>query len=148
MAIEEVLAKEFTWKVDDGTDSDTFVEIEGLNSVSPSPSKNDADTTTYNDDWVTHLVATRGLEIEMEGVYMEDPSDGSRDPGQEQVEAAAEKTGTGSTVPFQCETPGGTIIEFDASVSTTPFGIGGGGGNEDPAGFSATLTVSGKPTVT
>ena len=53
MALSKVLAKEFDWKVDDGTDTSTFVDIGGLNSVSPSPTKNDADTTTYDEDWLT-----------------------------------------------------------------------------------------------
>ena len=146
MAISEVLAKEFTYEIDDGTEIGTFVEIGGLNSVSPSSSKNDADVTTYADNWVRHLVASRGLELTLGGIYLEDPSTGDRDAGQEQMEVAATKFGSASLVPFQITTPGGAIVSFDASVNAT--GVGTGGGNEDPAGFSYTVTVSGKPTVT
>ena len=148
MSLGKVLAKEFTWKIDDGTDTGTYIEIKGLNNISPSTTKNDADISDFNDDWLAHLVASRGLEFTIEGYHIEDASDGSRDPGQEQVEAAAEKVGAESLVPFQIQTPGGTVIDFEASVDAPPFGVGNGGGNEDAAGFTATLTVSGKPTVT
>lgn len=147
MALSKVLAKEFTWEIDDGTDTSTFVEIGGLNSVSLSPSKNDADTTTFDEDWVSHLVSTRGLEVALEGLYMEDASTGDRDAGQEQVEAAIAEVGSASIVPFQVTSPGGTVIAFNASVNGEPFGMGGGGGNDDATSFSYTLTVSGKPTV-
>jgi len=145
MALSKVLAKEFDWKVDDGTDTDTFVDIGGLNSVSPSPTKNDADTTTYDEDWVTHLVSTRGLEFTLEGVHIEDPDTGDRDSGQERMEEVAELVGSGSVVPFEVTSPGGNTITFSASVNATPFGASTGGGNDDAAGFSYTLTVSGKP---
>lgn len=147
MALSKVLAKEFTWEIDDGTDTDTYVEIGGLNSVSLSPTKNDADTTTFSEDWVSHLVSTRGLEVTLEGLYMEDSATGDRDAGQEQVEAAIAEVGSASIKSFQAVTPGGTTITFDASVNGEPFGMGGGGGNDDATSFSYTLTVSGKPTV-
>lgn len=147
MALSKVLAKEFTWEIDDGTDTDTYVEIGGINSVSVSPTKNDADTTTYDEDWLTHLVSTRGLEFTLEGIYIEDPDDGSRDSGQEQAELVAQEVGSSSLVPFEITTPGGTVISFDASVNANPFGSSTGGGNDDPAGFSYTISVSGKPSV-
>jgi len=147
MALGKVLAKEFTWEVDDGTNTGTYVEIGGLNNVSLSPTKNDADTTTFDENWVSHLVSTRGLEVTLEGLYIEDPGTGGRDTGQEQVEAAIAEVGSASIVPFQVTSPGGTVIGFNASVNGEPFGMGGGGGNDDATSFSYTLTVSGQPTV-
>ena len=145
MSLGEVLARDFTWEIDDG--ADTFVEIGGLTSVEPSGNMNEADTTTYDSEgWIERLAASRSLEISMEGQYQEDPTDGTRDSGQEQVEAAGEKVGTDSKVPFQVTTPGGTTITFEAIVNTQGFGLGTGGGNDDPAGWGATLMTSGKPT--
>lgn len=148
MAVAKVLARDFTWEIDDGLGTSTFVEIGGLTSVSPSPTKNDADTTDFDSDgWLEHMVASRGLSFSLEGHYLEDTSDGSRDPGQERVEAVAQLVGADSVVPFQITTPGGTVISCNVSCDASPFGASGGGGNDDPASWSATINVSGKPTV-
>lgn len=148
MAVTKVLARGFDFEVDDGLETSSFLAIGGINTFSVSPSKNDAETTDFDSEgWAEHLVASRGLEIELEGYYMEDEEDGTRDEGQERIEEVAELIGAESIVPFRMTTPGGTTIAMNVSVNASPFGTSTGGGNDDPAGWSATLVVSGKPTI-
>ena len=145
MALAKQLARLFDFEIDDGASG--FVQINGITSFSPSTEKNDADLTTFDSEgWTEHIVASRGLSFEMEGYHIEDSGDGSRDEGQQRLEEIGQLVGADSVVPFQVTTPGGTTISMDVSVDSPMFGQSTGGGNDDPAGWSATLTVSGKPT--
>lgn len=148
MTATKILARDHgkQWEINTGTSqSPTWTRIKGLNSWSPSPSKNDADTTGFDDDgWTAHMVASRGGEFTLSGHYLEDPDTGDRDPGQEAVETLANAVGYDSLKEFRFTSPGGIQISFSASASVTS----GGGGNDDPSAWEATLTVSGKLTKT
>lgn len=147
MALGKQLARLFDFEIDDGTDTSTFVQINGITSFSPSTEKNDADITDFDSEgWQEHIVASRGLSFDVEGYHVEDEADGTRDSGQERLEELSQNVGNDSTAPFKITTPGGNEITMDVSVDAPMFGQSTGGGNDDPAGWSATLTVSGKPT--
>ncbi len=143
MAVTAILARDFKFEIDTGTTgTPEWVEIKGINSFSWDSSKNDADTTTFQDDGVqSHIVASRGYELTLEGLLLEDPDTGERDPGQKAVEELASKIGPASIGNFRMTYPSGKVKGFKASAN-----IGGpGGGNDDPASWSVTLTISGKP---
>lgn len=146
MAVVKTLARDWDFFANTGTDeTPTWVPINGINSASWGVTKNDADTTTYDDEGnATHLVASRGKNVTLSGIFMEDPDNGDRDPGQEACETWAEAIGPDSLRKFKAQTPGGTTIIGLASCSVNP----GGGGNDDPTAWECAVTWSGKPDVT
>lgn len=118
----------------------TYTQIKGINSIGLSPQTNRADTTDFDDDGdLAHIVASRGLQMTLEGFRMEDESGGDRDPGQAAVETLAEAKGNASIGTFRITSPGGEVWTFNASAEVTPMG----GGNDDPSAWSATLETSG-----
>ena len=146
MALGKQLARLFSFSIDDGASG--MVDIKGITSFSPSQEKNDADLTTFSSaGWIGHIVASRGVSFEIEGYHIEDEGTGDRDPGQGRIEEIGQLVGSGSVVPFEMTSPGGTVVTMNVSVDSPMFGQSTGGGNDDPAGWSCTLTGSGKPTV-
>lgn len=144
----KVLARDFGFAVNTGTaGSPVWVDIAGLSSFSLSPSANDANTTTFDDEgWISHMKASRGGSMSAEGQFIEDESDGSRDPGQEAVEAWAMEIGQSSLKQFRITTPGGSTLVWDASV-VVPIGTGGGGGTDDASSWKMDVTFSGAPEI-
>lgn len=139
MAAVKVLAR--GWKVYIRTAPSVYTEIKGLNTLTFDGEKSDADTTSFDTaGWTTHVVATRSMSLSLEGYFLEDPADMSRDAGQSAVETLGEAVGASSLGVFKLASPAGTIKYFQASASVS----GIGGGNEDPTGWSAELTVSGQ----
>ena len=147
MSLGKQLARTFDFAIHDGTN---YVDIGGVTSFSPSPEKNDADTTTFDSDgWVEHIVASRGLSFDIEGLHIEDAATGNRDAGQEELEDLAMEMGHDAMCTFRLTRPHtGSQVYMTVSVQAPPEGISTGGGNDDPAGWSATLNVSGKPVTT
>jgi len=138
MAVTKCLARGFIFEIN--TVSTTFVRIKGINQWGHSPADNDADTTDFDDAGaMSHLKASHGDEFTLTGFYLEDPDDGSRDPGQEAVEALSVEVGPDSLKGFRITSPGGVVKTFTASAKTTV----GGGGTDDPASWECTLKVSG-----
>lgn len=145
MSITDTLARDDgAFDINTGTkEAPVWTPIGGLNSWSPSPQKNDADTTKFsNQGWQSHLPASRGLEHTISGLVQVDPSTGDRDPGQAAVETLATKMGPDGIGQFRHTMTGGTVNTFEASVNVTR----GGGGNDDPSAWEATLLMSGPPT--
>jgi hypothetical protein len=137
----KIPARDWDFHINTGTEgAPTWVELKGLNTWSHSPTKNDADTTTFDDDGrLSHMPISRGDAFTFEGLFKEDPADGSRDPGQEAVEAAAAAVGTAGLKQFRMTSPGGTTKTFMASYNVTQ----GGGANDDPTAWSTEVTVDG-----
>lgn len=124
------------------TNSPVWTRIKGINNLTPSPSKNDADITDFDSEgWAEHFVAGRSMEFSIAGHYLVDPLDGTRDPGQKAVEELGLEVGIDSVGTFRFSPPGEKPIEFEASANVTA----GGGGNDDPTAWEASLTVTGKP---
>lgn len=145
MTVTDTLARDDgAWDVNTGTvESPVWTPIGGLNSWSPSPSKNDADTTKFaNQGWQSHLPASRGLEHTLSGMVQVDPSSGARDPGQAKCEALSRLMGVAGIGQFRHTMTGGTVNTFEGSVNVTR----GGGGNDDPSAWECTITMSGPPT--
>jgi hypothetical protein len=139
VAVTKVLARGWTFEVDK---VGTWVPIKGINSFSPSPEANTADTTDFDSaGWNENMVASRGLSVSLEGLYLEDVANGDQDEGQEHVEYLGTLIGPASVGKFRMTSPGGRTKVFFATANVTS----GGGGNDDPAAWSAELTVTGQP---
>lgn len=143
MAATEVLARGFVFELNTGTVAvPVWTAVGGINSWSHSPVANDADTTTFDDDGrMSHMKASRGDSFTLNGLYQEDPDDGTRDAGQEAVEAWADEIGPASRKQFRISSPSTvpTVKTFMATATVTA----GGGGNDDPTTWSVVVTVDG-----
>ncbi|AZO95281.1 hypothetical protein [Halocella sp. SP3-1] len=141
---KKIPAKDWKFEVDDGTDTDTFAEVKGLNTFSIEPSSNRTDVTDFDSNGDEEgYISTRGKAITLEGNYLEDTSTGDRDPGQERIEAVGELTGADSIVSFRITSPGGTTYTFDVTVDSA---FATGGGHQDNTAWTANLTRSGSTT--
>jgi len=143
MAVTKCLARDWIVEIGDGGATPVWTEIKGINTLTFGSSKNDADTTSFDNGGVnTHLVASRGYTLTLEGFYMIDVETGDREPGQQLVEELADKIGPSSIGQFRLTDPAGLVRTFSASANIGDVG----GGNDDPTSWGAELTISGKPT--
>lgn len=142
MTLKKVLARD--WNLEILVDA-AYVEVLGLTSFGFGNSKTDADTKTFDTDgWDEHIVAGRGRSLSCDAKYLEDPADGSRDPGQAAVEAAALLIGHDSTATFRLTSPGGVTKVFSGSVNMKDVG----GGVNDSTSWGCDILVSGTVTAT
>lgn len=120
-----------------------WVPVGGINSWSPSPTLNRADTTKFSDQGhQSHLPASLGLSLTFGGFRQVDAANGQRDPGQAAVEELSQKLGPNGLAQFRHSRVGGKVTTFWASAAVTD----GGGGNDDPDAWSVELQRSGTPT--
>lgn len=145
MPVTDTLARDDgAWDINTGTEaSPVWTPIGGLNSWTPSPGKNTADTTKFvNQGWGSHLVASRTLEHTLSGFVQVDPVTGVRDAGQAACENLARQMGVASIGQFRHTMTGGTVNTFSGSVQVSR----GGGGNDDPSAWEVVIEMSGPPT--
>ncbi|MGM0437492.1 MAG: phage tail tube protein [Bacillota bacterium] len=147
MALGKQLARTFDFAIYDGT---SYQDIKGVTSFSPSREKNDADITDFDSGgWLEHIVASRSASFDIEGYHIEDDADGSRDAGQEELETLATQMGNDAMATLRLSGPGDqNEVYMTVSVDAPMNGISTGGGNDDPAGWAATLNMSGEPMTT
>jgi hypothetical protein len=138
MAIQKVLARGWKFEVESTTPG-TYLEVKGLQQIEFSGDDSLSDTTDFNSNgWAEHMVAERKSSVSVEALYLEDPSTGSRDPGQARVEVIAGLIGNNSLGKFRLTSPGGTIKNFSASAKLST-----GGSRNDPTNWKASFEVSG-----
>lgn len=149
MGATKVLAKGWIFEIDTDplattpTGTPVWTRIKGVNTFSVEDSKTDANTSDFDSDADEHIPVRRGKQVTLEGYYLEDVSNGDRDPGQEAVEEYGRMVGLDALATFRMTSPGGKVFQFKASVNMgSP-----GGGNDDPTNWSATLTRSGETTI-
>lgn len=144
MATTKIPARDFTIEIDAGSPGPpAFIPIGGLNSLTPSPSTNRSDTTDFDSNGqAEHMVMERGLEFTISGHHLEDALTGARDPGQAAVETLARAVGLAALGSFRVTSPGGNVDSFTGSAEVTTAG----GGHNDPAAWSAKITISGAVT--
>lgn len=144
----KVLSRDYDFDLNTGTHgSPVWAPVHGILSFTFGFTGNNANTTTFDDEgWVTHLKASRGATLGIQGQVIEDESDGTRDAGQAACEAWALEIGQSSIKEFRITTPGGTTVIINASA-TAPVGAGDGGGNDDASGWKLDLEMSGAPAV-
>lgn len=138
----EMLARDYTFEINTGSiASPVWVEIGGLNTWTHSPSSKDADTTKFYDGGrESSMKTTRGDEFTLSGFKSLDDTVTARDPGQVAVETVDAAVGRDSRAQFRItEDDTGEAKSFLATVQVTS----GGGGNDDPVKWEATLKVTG-----
>lgn len=122
-----------------------WVPIGGINSWSPSPTLNKADTSKFsNQGNLSHLPVSKGMSITLTGFRQVDHVTGDRDPGQVACENLMEQLGPDGIAEFRHSRAGGKVTVFKGSCTVTD----GGGGNDDPDAWSVTIERSGIPTTT
>jgi hypothetical protein len=143
MAIQKILARGWKFEVESSTPG-TYLEVKGLEQIEFSGDDSTVDTTDFNSSgWAEHMVAERKSSVSVEAQYLEDPSTGDRDPGQERVEAIAVLIGNSSLGHFKLTSPGGTIKSFSASAKMST-----GGSRNDVTSWKSSFEVSGQITIT
>lgn len=146
MATTKINARDWTFEIGDGDPGGTgevYTEIGGINTMTIGREAEDTDTTTFESAGnAEHEVMQRGRTFEVEGFYLEDVADGTRDPGQEMVETVGDAVGTNSLRNLRITSPGGTTLTQQVSVEVGDVG----GGNNDKTSWSATFTRSGATT--
>jgi hypothetical protein len=136
--MRKVLTREFLVEVSDG---DSNLPIGGIRTITLNTSKTDADTTDFDSGgWAEHFVGERSASVTLDGVYIEDPDSGDRDPGQARCEALALLVGPASMGEFTITSPAGAARVFSGSVQVS----GPSGGRNEASTWQAVLTVSGQ----
>jgi hypothetical protein len=141
MAREKVNARDWVVEINTGTEAvPVWTQIGGLTSFTIDRNDEETDTTDFDSGGLEeHHVMQRGKTIGLEGFYLEDPADESRDPGQAAVEALAEAVGAASLKQFRFQSPAGNgrVAKFSAKLGTV------GGGNNDKTSWAVELKRSG-----
>jgi hypothetical protein len=118
-----------------------YVAIGGLDTFAIGRDSKDTDLTTYASAGSKEgQVMERGKTLKLDGFRLQDQNTGALDPGQKLVEALADGLGDASLGTIRFAAPGDTTYEV-----WTAFAVLGdtGGGNNDKAKWSVTLTRSG-----
>lgn len=144
MAVDKILAKNFPIYINTGAEgAPTWTQIKGINSVTRAPSTTTVDGRDYDSGTrLEPMVVNRGDTFTASGFRMQDESTGTRDAGQQAVEDSSKLTGQSAREQYQIQGPGGTTITFKANAEVNDLG----GGADDLATWSATLTVVGDVT--
>lgn len=141
MSYDTIPANNFPLYIQTG--ESTWVKVGGINTITLTPSRRDADTTTFdNAGWDRSTTVSRGLTVTAAGFALYDAA-GVKDPGQVACEAISEEIGVAARGTFRIHTPGSTAYEFTGDVNVTAFG----GGANDVAEWSIEVRVSEPTTV-
>lgn len=139
---QPVLMRQFTLSVSDGEEAPSQLEVAGLQTLTHQPSDESADASHFGSAGRTQsLIVSRGDQFTASGLRMEDEEDGTRDPGQERIEALSRLIGQAGIGDYVIQFPGGGTVSFKATASVPMFG----GGTNDLSTWEATLTVYGTP---
>lgn len=144
MSYDTVPASTFPLSIQTGTElAPAWTEVGGINSITVTPSRRDADTTTFaNAGWDQATVVGRGATVAASGFALYDAA-GVKDPGQVACEALADEIGAAARGTFRVTLPGGKAFEFSGDVNVTPFG----GGVSDVARWEMEIRVATPPSV-
>lgn len=143
MAGVKINARDIILEIQDS--DDTWIEIDGLTSVTINKSENEenVDTTTFaSEGHYEQEIMQRGATMTLEGFLLQDDT-GTQDPGQARCEDIATMMAQDSVGRVRHRHPNeNEWREWDATVSVGEQG----GGNNAKTSWNATLTRSGKPT--
>lgn len=144
MTNETYLAREHELETNTGTTaSPTWTVVRGWTNLSPSAeTERTDDTHAHSGGWAQSKIAQRGMSFSLDLQVLRN-AQGVLDPGQQHLRDLAELVGGESLGEFRYyHKPSGEGFQFSASVEL-PWP---GGGVNDNATVSGTLTVDGKPT--
>jgi hypothetical protein len=146
MPVDIILTRQSRFEINTGTDATpTWVAIGGLTSLNYSLNEQVAEGNHFGSGgWNSSLVSRRGISFSLNAMYLVDAATGARDPGQEAVELSSRQIGTAGLKQYRFadgSTGGKTIIV--RAHATANYS---GGGVDDNAGWTATVTATGAPT--
>lgn len=141
MAVDKVLARDTEIEINEGTHAaPSWTAIGNKKTITHTPSANESDVTDFESDGdLEHRVVSRGHSFTVTCWRMEDTYDGSRDEGQEAVEALSLAKGVSSVGEFRITTPGAATLIFYGTAKVTELG----GGNDDHIEWQAEIKVTG-----
>jgi len=147
MAKRRINARDIIVEVEDTT-PDTWLPIENLQTVTVNPGENEeaVDVSDYESQGAYEQeIMQRGASLTLEGLLVKDDSTGALPPGRARVEemAGEDKLGADSLGRIRFRHP----MDTTWRIWTGTFSLGEqGGGINDKASWSATITKSGKTT--
>lgn len=154
MAAQKYNARDVRFQIEDYLNPGTWTEFRtanggsgegGINTFSRSHEYEAADTTTFGSNGRAETQNMQeGMSLTLEGFRLVDPATGALDPAQSLAELQAARLGTSSLCGFRFAAPGETTWTVWAA-STWQLGDVGGG-NNDKASWSVTVTRSGPST--
>lgn len=140
---ETYLARDHELEINTGSfAAPDWTTVRGWTNLSPSAETETTDDTHAQDaGWARHKVAQRGVSLSVDLQALRNAA-GERDPGQQALRDLAEAVGVGSNGDFRLYSKTtGEGFRFFGSVEMAWEG----GGTNDNATTSATITVDGKP---
>lgn len=145
MPKRKINARDLIFEVSDMENSPTWTGVGGLTSATVSYDENEevVDTTTFDSEGYYEAEKLQiGAQFEMEGLFLQDPTDGTRDAGQQLVEERAELLGYEGLTNLRFRYPGATTWKTWSAV----ISVGEqGGGTNDKTSWNATFIRSGAP---
>lgn len=146
MATRQINARDLIFEVSDMAVTPVWTAVGGLLSGSVNYGENEetVDTTTWDSEgYYEQEKMQLGASLSLEGRFLQDPATGTRDPGQQLVEAHGELLGNASQINIRFRYPGATTWKvWKATVSVGEQG----GGTNDKVGWAADFTRCGAPT--
>lgn len=154
MAAQKYNARDIRFQIEDFSSPGTWTEFRtavggsgtgGINTFTLSTEYETTDTTTFGSQGRAEgQNMQEGRSITLEGFRLKDAVTGALDPAMALAEAQAARLGDDSLVGFRFAAPGDTTWEVWADAY---FQLGDtGGGNNDKASWSLTVTRSGPST--
>ncbi|MFI1942061.1 phage tail tube protein [Streptomyces purpureus] len=154
MAAQKYNARDCKFQIEDFLNPGTWTSFRtaqagsgegGINTFTLSHEYETTDTTTFGSAGRAESQNMQeGKSITLEGFRLKDPATGALDPAMALAELQAARLGDDSLCGFRFAAPGDTTWEVWADAH---FQLGdSGGGNNDKAGWSVTVTRSGPST--
>lgn len=143
---QQIDARDWIFQVSDGATTPTWLDIGEVNEFTLNPSENEesANTTVFSSDGEYESQAMqRGATLEITGRWAYTDDGTARDPGQERVEAMAQKVGRASLTQLRFR----HVSQNEWVVWDCWFSLGEqGGGNNAKTSWSTTANRSGAST--
>lgn len=144
MALVKVPARDWDVEVENAA-GDTWITVAGLQTITFGGEAEQLDTTDMDSGgWAENIIIQRARSVSLEGDWLEDTADGSRDSGQDRVDSLRDEMGQSSKGKFRLTSPGGNVRTFNGTVTMADVG----GGRNAKTSWGATINVSGTITVT
>lgn len=148
MAVRKFLARDHRFYISSTGTTGPWTEISGISTWGFAIDSNSEDVSTVDAGaWGSSIHTQRTGTLTLEGFYLVDASDGTRDPGQAAFETAAMQVGFDATRYFKVTfetTSGGEQGHF--TVTGTPSISEYGGSVTDVEPFGGEVAVDGAPT--
>jgi hypothetical protein len=146
MPVDIILTRQSKLEINTGTDATpVWTPIGGLTSLNYDSPATIAEGNHFGSGgWNSSLKSRQGLVFNAGAMYLVDAATGARDPGQEAAELISRQIGTAGLKKYRFSdgSTGGKTITITGHTQANFTG----GGVDDNAGWTATVTATGAPT--